>query len=672
MDRLYILLLITMTGITTFVFAETDDPNEELFEMSLEELMEVPVVVSASRQAQRQTELSVPVSILTADDIHYSGLTNIPELLQFVPGVDSYRHDRSRYIVGVRGMHSFTSDRTLVLIDGKNAMNPVFGMPDWLSLPVGMEDIERIEVLRGPGGGVWGANAYTGVINIITKKASAKAGTQVSTTGTEYGDFYTHLRTWGNQDEWSWRVSTGYDDMTDSDSGGAGSYNLVFPAFDPLIPQETYYARDFSRIWKLDTWFGYDYSDTLQLSFGGAYSKTTSGDREISGYYPMRDVKTSATRLFTRADFQLEDDVTAYLQWYGNYSQMRKPHLIDNHDFYDNILEGQLDFTPWNNHQVSMGANGRWTRVRTRNASLSGELVPAEPVYDEQWLGAFVVDRIRISDRLSLELQGRGDYYSETGFDWSARTAALYALDDGSNHVIRGAFGRAFRAPNMIVREATLSTLMGFITLIKDPSGKALENETTYSLEAGYTGRFSENLTLGINSYYQRMENLIGAVTIPSGMSSVTYMSNIDGAYAYGGELEVTYQVKPFSMTGFYSYNALHTDENDQNIRAFFPAKHKAGFRMRWTPDENWTVNANYIYRNAIEINLAESPPSGIDLNHRLDLTVSRKLFDGAGELMVGVTDIFNKTNDPLYEITDFTSFDTPGRTFFARFQMNF
>ena len=146
----------------------TPSDSSKLFEMSLEDLMEVPVV-SASRQEQKLSELSVPVTVITAEDIHYSGLTSIPEILRFALGVDVVRLDRSRYMVGVRGLESTVSDRTLVLINGRSTLDPVFGT-SWMELPVLVEDIERIEIVRGPGGAVWGSNAYTGVINIITKK----------------------------------------------------------------------------------------------------------------------------------------------------------------------------------------------------------------------------------------------------------------------------------------------------------------------------------------------------------------------------------------------------------------------------------------------------------------------------------------------------------------------
>ncbi len=227
--RLFVLILIFLLvfvfSVQLFAGQEGADNEEDFFEMPLEELAKEPyVVVSASRQAQQISELSVPVSVITADDIHHSGLTNIPEILQFSPSIDMLKLSRHRWAVGVRGLHEFISDRTLLLINGRSAESPLFGGTEYYTLPILMEDIERIEIVRGPGGAAWGANAFNGVINIITKKPEDVLGVFGSTSITEFGDSYTHLRWADKQDKWRWRISTGYEDLKNSDGAGAGRY----------------------------------------------------------------------------------------------------------------------------------------------------------------------------------------------------------------------------------------------------------------------------------------------------------------------------------------------------------------------------------------------------------------------------------------------------------------
>src|SRR4030042_5330977 len=288
----FVLLLWFLLGVETCLLAEQQDPNgkEDLFEMSIEELMERPVVVSASRQAQKVGELSVPVSVITAEDIHYSGLTSIPEILQFTPGVDVLKLSRFRYAVGVRGLHEFISDRTLVLINGRSAESPLFGGAEYYTLPILMEDIERIEVVRGPGGAAWGANAFNGVINLITKKPEDVLGYFGSTRMDEFGDSYTHLRYAEKNGKWSWRTSLGYSDYESSDQAGAGRYESGNQTLtrNPLLGMgfNNFSARDYSRALQLGSEAFYNYSENTIISFGTDYSHNVLGSYEFLWYYP--------------------------------------------------------------------------------------------------------------------------------------------------------------------------------------------------------------------------------------------------------------------------------------------------------------------------------------------------------------------------------------------------
>ena len=128
-----------------------------------------------------------------------------------------------------------------------------------------MEDIERIEVVRGPVGAAWGANAENGMINIITKKPVDTEGLFSSTTINEYGDSYTHTRLSQISDLWSWHLSAGYEDLENSDDAGAGKYTSGSPALNGLIGFDSYTARDFSRNLRLDFEARNQYSDDTEL-----------------------------------------------------------------------------------------------------------------------------------------------------------------------------------------------------------------------------------------------------------------------------------------------------------------------------------------------------------------------------------------------------------------------
>jgi iron complex outermembrane receptor protein len=644
-------------------FAEQKDKYEsqELFNMSPEELINVSVV-SASRLPTQPHYLSAPVTVITAEDIHYSGLTTIPEILQFAPGVDVRRLDRQRYIVGVRGLFGKYSDRTLILIDGRPVIDPIHGTTHWENLPILMEDIERIEIVRGPAGAAWGANAFNGVINIITKKPDKSVGGLVSTTVTEFGDTYTHLRYGQTQDKWSWKASAGYENMEDSDAAGAGKYESGGLA--PIFGFDSYRARDWGRFWKFDTQAEYRADDQTRWSFGAAHSSGQEGDYEFMGNFPRRDILTEYTRMFARTDHQFDEDTSAYIQWFGSNWNTHSRVITEQMAHLQNDLEAQLNFKPSDDHTMSVGGNVLWTQINTHNHSIINEAIVGDAY--EYWTGLFLIDRWAATDRLTLEGQFRLDNYSETTTDWSTRLTALYALDEQQNHILRASFARSFRAPCLVLRN--LSRDNPSITIRPTPD---VHNEGTYALEAGYSGKLSDALQLNVDGYYQRFERLTGFEITPTFPVASGTFKNINGANAYGGECSLSWQHRMGKITAWYAYNALVTDDFAQDTRAFSPSRHKTGISGRWHLDKTWTFNTNYAYQEGINtygVNGVEYPQS----IHRLDLTLSREFAKGQGELMIGVADVLNKTSDPVVDSGYFSAHDTPGRTFFARLQFSF
>ncbi len=149
--------------------------QQDLTQLSLEDLMNTKVT-SVSKKEQPLSRTAAAILVITADDIRRSGATNIPDLLRMVPGVDVAQIDANTWAISARGLNGRFSHELLVLLDGRTVYTPIFGGVLWDSLDLPLEDIERIEVIRGPGGTVWGANAVNGVINIITKKAAQTKG----------------------------------------------------------------------------------------------------------------------------------------------------------------------------------------------------------------------------------------------------------------------------------------------------------------------------------------------------------------------------------------------------------------------------------------------------------------------------------------------------------------
>ncbi len=624
---------------------------------------EFPTVVSAARQPRPIHRSSVPVSIVTAEEIHHGGHTTLSEILQFVPGVDMLAVDRNRPAVGVRGLHDTLSERTLSLVDGRSADSPIFGGSELMRLPLFVEDIERIEVVRGPGGASWGANAFTGVINVIMKEPDEVPGGLFSVTYNDFGDLYSQLRWGARRGGWSWRISAGYEDRVSSQEA------LDSPGFA---------ARDHARNRRFDGEAVLRISDATRASFGLGYSDYDQGGFEFLTTLAERDGRLLTTRAFARLDhdFGGERLDSLYVQWFGNFAETDQPTILES-DSQENDLELQLNLRPGADHELALGGNLRSVRIdsnprRPRDVRLGAPL-------DQDWLGLFAVDRWQASRRLAIEMQARLDDYSETGNDWSGRMTGLVSLDQPGRHTLRLAAARAFRTPLPGLGQASVSRIpidprRGLFALNVLPPDDDLRNEKTWSLELGYAGALAAGKTLRLDLYRQRFDDLIGfeisRIELLPGIATQSFQAaNLDGADAFGAELEAAFEGPAGRLTLWVAYADFETDRDDQIVRAHLPARHKAGAigRLRWR--DHWTFQLSYKFSSETRPDPGEvAGGSTVGSFHRLDLSAAKIL--GRFEVSAGVADLFDETELTVFDAAGFTAHPTPGRSVFARLQL--
>ena len=216
-------ILRSSLGLLTFFFLSASlqaqqpgtQPGQrtDLASMTIEELMNLQVT-SASKKEEKLSQTAAAIYVITREDIRRSGMGSIPELLRIVPGLDMAQSDVSSWAVSSRGFNAGNANKMLVLIDGRLVYTPTFAGVLWDHQDIVLEDINRIEVIRGPGASLWGANAVNGVINVITEKADETQGGLITTEG-------------GNQE----RIST-----TAQYGGGTknGAYRIFAKYFDQL------------------------------------------------------------------------------------------------------------------------------------------------------------------------------------------------------------------------------------------------------------------------------------------------------------------------------------------------------------------------------------------------------------------------------------------------------
>jgi outer membrane receptor for ferrienterochelin and colicin len=667
---LFVVSVILVVLSSAAVFAE-DNSEPNYLQMSLEDLMSVQVV-SASRQEQKMNQLSVPVSVVTAEDIHYSGVTTIPEILRFYPGMDVLRPDRNRYSVGVRGLHDIHSERMQTLIDGRIADSPLFGGAEWNRYPIFMEDIKQIEIVRGPAGAAWGANALNGTINIITKDVDETQGFLASTMWNHFGDNYNMVR-WGHKvdDKLSFRISSGYDDQESSkDAIGSSIDNSTAP------------SRDFGRNSKVNFAGKYKISETSKLLFGTGYSNVETGDYEFVMRMPRGlDAHHETLRSYAKLEHDFADGSSGNLQWYNNYQRTADPALMDEWHAMENVLEGQYNFSPVKDHNMAIGGIYRMNQINSRSSDIEDFRLEGEP-FNLQTIGGFITDRWSVTDRFEIESQFRAEWYEVTGWDWAGRIAGLYALDDQKNHVFRVAAARAFRPPQVgldNVRISRYEIAPGVYAInINNVIDKDLDNEKTTSFEAGFINRLSDTLTVKTNTYYQEYQELIGVSDVaPGNPIAGIYQDNVGDAKAWGGDVEIEKATKYGRLSVWYGHNEFQEELNNQVLRAYLPAKNKLGATARVFLPEGWTLNANYRYSsftpNDPGSDGAGLPHDAANTQNILDLALAKQIAKGNGELMVGVFDLFNRVQDYELDRGQYVgNIKTPGRTFFVRFQLKF
>src|ERR1700726_3158264 len=183
------LLLATVFTVPTWPQQKPAD----LTERSMEDLMNIKVT-TVSKKGEKLARTAAAIFVITAEDIRRSGAANIPDLLRMVPGLDVAQINANTWAISARGFNLQFANKLLVLIDGRAVYSPLFGGVNWDVQDVPLEDIDRIEVIRGPGGALWGANAVNGFINIISKKPEKTQGALVSASAGVHEGYAAHMR----------------------------------------------------------------------------------------------------------------------------------------------------------------------------------------------------------------------------------------------------------------------------------------------------------------------------------------------------------------------------------------------------------------------------------------------------------------------------------------------
>lgn len=514
---------------------------EELKKLSVEELENVDVT-SVSKYPERLFDAAAAVTVLTQDDILRSGVTNIPDALRLVPGMDVARVDSHTWAISSRGFNDIFANKLLVMIDGRTVYTPLFSGVFWDVQDALLEDIDRIEVVRGPGATLWGANAVNGVINIITKSARDTQGLFVSSGGgTEYRDFASVRYGVKVNDDTFLRIYTKYFD------------------YDSSVLPDGSEAHDSWNMFRGG--FRLDYDSNPENSFtlqGDVYR----GDQDETyavptTHFPFAGVifstdHVSGGDLLGRWTHTFAPDSQLVVQAYYDRTNRDTPIFGEDRDTGDIDLQHRFS---WGDRQkIVWGVGYRATHADIKN-SLNVSFVPSERTLS--LYGAFVQDEISvIPDRVRLIVGSKFEHNDFTGFELQPSARAVYT--PSTEQAIWGSISRAVRTPSEAETDVRLNPAPpvpippGLLTIHGNPD---FGSEKLVAYELGYRIQPIKQLTLDLTGFYNIYNDLRSIEPLHPGPVSPSIVKNKLFGDTYGTEIAATAQLtKRWRVQGSYSY----------------------------------------------------------------------------------------------------------------------
>jgi iron complex outermembrane receptor protein len=521
-------------------------------------------VVSAARKPSTTALAPATVYVVTSDDIRASGAQTLWDALRTVPGVDVMSERTSQGDVSIRGLNQSLNNRTLVLLDGKTVLNGFYDFTDWETIPVSLEEVDRIEVVEGPTSALYGGNAVSGVINIITKTPEQLKGGIVSYTG---GERNTQMGT-----------------ALIGDKRGAQAYKL------DLGWRSTDMFRDASRqasgVGKAHGLWSVDLPDDAKWSVSAGASKHDVNIND--GPLTFDDGETG----FLRTDLK-RHGTSARFFWNWGETRFRDFPIIPIHlkyDTYDVDLEQNLDL-PLDN-SVTAGASYR------KNTASSDILAPG--VREQDLWAMYFEDEWKPLDQWTLVLSGRGDHHPLTGWELSPRGSLIFAPVKEQTFRLTGS--SAFRNPTLyenyvtLVEDIPVNAPPFTAVHIDFPPNPNLKPERIQFFEAAYRGAF-DKVSVSATGFYYRLTDIVSQLPVtltlaPPVATETTALTNRGETKAVGGELAAECPLAAgFSSFANYSYQSL-TDQIPQQTTARSAPRHKVNAGLKYKK-EGWTLGAS-------------------------------------------------------------------------------
>ena len=661
---------------------------------------EVPKVLTVSRLAQSKEDSPSAVTVIDRETIRASGIVDLPELFRLVPGFYVGKNAgfiyNSNHVVSYHGMASAYAGSMQVLINGRSVYSPLFGGVNWSELPITVDDIDRIEITRGPNAASYGANSFLGVISIITKGAKDSTGSSVRLThGTGRNEAF--YRYGGELNDVNFRVSAGYreDDGLDNRNDFKRTNILNLQADKRLdasneinvelgivsgeradgeavkdkilfVPR----TRDILNHYELIHW-RHNISDDSDFSLQAFHSSNSTDDKITS----INLRSSIAAFEFNRARAARASNAVARARALAAANSLLTDGIVINNDIdlerFD--IEAQHTFALPNNLRFVWGGNIR-----------------LDTTYAPHWLGTgetdyFNLQRLfghaewRINDHFLVNIGSMVEHNSFTGTDVSPRASLNIKLTP--NHALRFGISRATRTPSYIeekfndVTVIPTSTATTYILQNYANQGKA-GPERILSKEIGYLGQMG-NLNIDAKVFDDDVSQILNTERPNFALPSTTVLIsknlpknfiNVADARVRGFETQVKYRLlKQTQIIANFSHINISSDQTNLLPGGFTLSTGTNNFSTLITHqfDSNWDASYAF-YQTGAVVALSDGQPVGI--NRRHDVRVARKfnLARTNGELSIAVENLFD---DQYHE---FALYNTVGRRALVNLNLDF
>jgi iron complex outermembrane receptor protein len=495
----------------------------QLANMDISQLMQVKVSILGPSTSVSQTPAAV--AVVTQDQIQRSGAMNLPEALRLVPGLDVAQVDASQWAVSARGFNDTFADKLLVLQDGRDLYTPLYSGVFWDVSETMLEDIDQIEVVRGPGATLWGANAMNGVINVITKSAADTQGLLASAGG-------------GNQEQ----------AFANARYGGVIGSNLFYRVYGTYENHDATVMPD-----------GSGANNSWQIAHGGFRTDwSPTGVNAImvqgSGYAGWIDqvfgvvtpppsglatnaemMKVSGADVLGKWTHEISDTANFKLQAYYDYNQ-RDALSVFNEQLHTFDLDFKNEFALGDRNHLDWGLGYRLTRDQEVNtADIS--FVPSSATLN--LYSAFAQDEITlVPDRLSLTLGSKLEHNDYTGFEYEPGARLLWT--PAAHQTFWGSISRAVRTPSRADEAIALAHPNGLpVTLL---GNNAFMSEELVAYEVGYRSRPLPKLSVDVTAFYNDYTRLRSEDPNPANAAQFIVANNLYGR-TYGGEATATWRM---------------------------------------------------------------------------------------------------------------------------------